>query len=126
MQDQILESQQMYNGQSNLKKAGVTVDYTREQVEELLKCNDDILYFIENFVKIIDLDNGLVPFKPFEFQKKIISTMKDSRNTIVVSSRQSGKCVTGNTLIEVKNRKTGKAEIISFDEFDEICKNADI
>ena len=51
-----------YLGNPNLKKSGVQSEFTKEQVEEFAKCSGDPLYFIKNYVKIVSLDEGLVPF----------------------------------------------------------------
>jgi len=59
-----------YNGNSLVKKAGVQHEFTPEQVQELVKCSNDIVYFVSNYCKIITLDEGLQLFKPFEFQER--------------------------------------------------------
>ena len=52
-----------YLGNPNLKKANVTVEFTKEQIQEYQKCMDDPIYFIENYMQIVSLDEGLVPRK---------------------------------------------------------------
>ena len=37
-----------YLGNINLKPAGVNIEFTEEQVQEYLKCQQDPLYFIKN------------------------------------------------------------------------------
>ena len=59
-----------YLGNINLKAAGVQTEFTKEQIEEYAKCVADPMYFIENFVKIVSLDEGLVQFEPYDYQKK--------------------------------------------------------
>ena len=39
----------VYNSNANLKAANVPIQYTKEQVEEFLKCSKDPVYFIQNF-----------------------------------------------------------------------------
>ncbi len=51
-----------YLGNDNLKRIGVELQYTEEQVKEILKCSEDPLYFVKNYVKIVNVDKGLVPF----------------------------------------------------------------
>jgi hypothetical protein len=51
-----------YLGNTLIKKAGVEVKYTKKQLGEYVKCSSDPCYFIENYTKIISLDEGLVPF----------------------------------------------------------------
>ena len=37
-----------YLGNSNLKASGVPLNFTKDEIEEYLKCADDPIYFIEN------------------------------------------------------------------------------
>jgi RNA recognition motif-containing protein len=71
-----------YLGNINLKAAGVETEFTKEQIEEYAKCVGDPMYFIENFVKIVSLDDGLVQFEPYEYQKKMIHSMHNDRFVI--------------------------------------------
>ena len=45
-------------------------------------------------MKIVSLDEGLVPFKMYDFQKHIVRTIHDNRFTICKLPRQSGKSTT--------------------------------
>jgi hypothetical protein len=59
-----------YNGNSNLKPIGFEMQYTTEQVKELMKCRDDPIYFIENYCYIVSLDRGLILFSLYDSRKK--------------------------------------------------------
>ena len=80
-----------YLGNPNLKPVGSPIEFTPEQVEEYIKCEKDPLYFIENYVKIVTIDEGLQPFRPWDFQQELIQNMHDNRFVIVKYPRQSGK-----------------------------------
>ena len=83
-----------YLGNPNLKKINTPVEFTQEQIVEYQKCAEDPLYFMEKYVKIVSLDEGLVPFKMYDFQKKIVKTIHENRFTICKLPRQSGKSTT--------------------------------
>ena len=83
-----------YLGNPNLKKVNTPVEFTKEQIVEFQKCEKDPLYFMENYMKIVSLDEGLVPFKMYDFQKHIVRTIHDNRFTICKLPRQSGKSTT--------------------------------
>ena len=83
-----------YLGNPNLKKANVPVEFTKEQIQEYQKCMDDPVYFIQEYMKIVSLDEGLVPFKMYDFQKHMVQTFHDNRFTICKLPRQSGKSTT--------------------------------
>lgn len=87
-------SDSTYLGNANLKSAGVPVQFTEEQVQEYLKCSQNPLYFIKNYVKIISLDEGLVPFKTWQYQENMINTIHNNRFVIAKLPRQSGKSTT--------------------------------
>ena len=71
-----------YLGNPNLKKANVPIGFTEEQVTEFLKCSEDPSYFIESYVKIVNVDKGLVPFAMYDFQEKMVKTFDESRFSI--------------------------------------------
>jgi len=83
-----------YLGNPNLKKINTPVEYTQEQIVEYQKCSENPLYFMEKYIRIVSLDEGLVPFKMYNFQKKIVQTIHDNRFTICKLPRQSGKSTT--------------------------------
>lgn len=83
-----------YNGNSNIKADGVEQSFTKEEVQEYIRCSKDVAYFCEKYVKVISLDEGLVPFKLRGYQEKMVNHFSDNRFNIVLACRQSGKSVT--------------------------------
>ena len=61
-----------YLGNPNLKRSNVPLEYTKEQIEEYIKCANDCEYFIETYMQIVHIDHGLVPFRLYTFQQKMI------------------------------------------------------
>lgn len=90
-----------YNGNTNIKKAGIPQQYTKEEIEEYVKCSQDVLYFIENYATIVTLDHGKQKFKLRDYQKRMIETYNDNRFCITVTSRQIGKCALDSTVISI-------------------------
>ena len=76
-----------------IKRANSQHEYTQEQVKEILKCSEDPIYFIKNYIKIVHLDRGLVNFEMYPFQEKIVKTIQDNRFVICKIPRQSGKTI---------------------------------
>ena len=89
-----MSNSEIYLGNPNLKKANTKTEFTKEQIEELQKCMNEPIYFLENYVKIVTLDKGLVPFELYNFQKQMVQTFHDNRFTICKLPRQSGKSTT--------------------------------
>ena len=88
-----------YLSNPNLKRAHVPIGFTSEQVEEVIKCSQDVVYFIKNYVKIINLDEGLVPFDMYPFQEDMANTISDNRFTVIKTCRQAGKTTTAAAVI---------------------------
>ena len=84
----------VYLGNPNLKKAGTTIQFTKKQIDEWIKCKNDPIYFAMNYIKIISLYEGLVPFEMYDFQKKILSDFHETRFNIAKLPRQTGKSTT--------------------------------
>jgi hypothetical protein len=83
-----------YLGNVHLKAAGVTLQFTEEQIQEYLKCAADPIYFIESYCKIVTLDHGLQPFKLYDCQKKKVNIIHENRKVILMEGRQQGKTTT--------------------------------
>jgi hypothetical protein len=89
-----MATDQIYLGNPLLKKANVKQDFTKEQIAEYVKCAHDPIYFTKNYVKIVSLDEGLVPFKMWDFQEELIKKFHRSRFNIAKLPRQTGKSTT--------------------------------
>jgi|TARA_R100001460_G_scaffold14138_10_gene31844 hypothetical protein len=87
-------SDNVYLGNPNLKKANTSIEFTQDQVLEFVRCKEDPVYFAKRYVKIVSLDEGLVPFKPYHFQEKLINNFHENRFNICKMPRQTGKSTT--------------------------------
>ena len=83
-----------YLGNPKLKSANVPVEFTEEQLAEYIRCQEDPVYFIKKYVKIIHVDKGLVDFDLYSFQEKMVETFHSNRFVICKMPRQSGKSTT--------------------------------
>ena len=87
-------SNENYLGNPNLFKAHTKKEYTEHEIREIAKCMDDPIYFIKTYIKIVNIDEGLVPFDMYKFQEKMVQTFHDNRFSICKLPRQSGKSTT--------------------------------
>jgi hypothetical protein len=83
-----------YLGNARLKRTGIELSYTQEQIEELIRCEADPVYFIKKYVKIVNVDRGLIPFDMWDFQEDMVRTFHENRFTIAKMPRQVGKTTT--------------------------------
>lgn len=86
----------MFAGNPNLRAAGDKIELSLEQLEEYIKCKEDILYFADNYYTVKGVDDGNVLFKPREYQRKILKALAEppdpkKKNFILLAPRQTGK-----------------------------------
>lgn len=96
---QDIEDYRSYLGNVNLKRKGVTIEWTEEMVQEFVKCAKDPIYFAEKYIQIVHVDHGLIPIVCYDYQKEIIEKTTNNRRVCVVTSRQAGKTTTAVCLI---------------------------
>ena len=82
-----------YNGNSLVKRDGVTHNFTKDEITEYQKCMVDPVYFAKTYVKVINLDKGLVPFDLYPYQEKMFEHFNNNRFSVVLACRQSGKSI---------------------------------
>jgi hypothetical protein len=83
-----------YLGNSNLREVGRVHNYTKAEIDEIVKCSEDPIYFIKTYVKVIQLGKGMVPFELYDFQEKLVTLVNENRFVIGKMARQSGKSTT--------------------------------
>jgi len=83
-----------YNGNINLKRENQAIEWTPDLVQEYIKCSQDVIYFTETYMKIINVDEGLVNFKLYPYQKHMLLSFANNRFNIVTTARQAGKSTT--------------------------------
>lgn len=104
-----------YLGNPLLKGGNIKIEFTKEQLEEYIKCSQDPVYFMENHMKIVTLDQGLVTITLYDFQKEIVRSVHDNRFTICKIPRQSGKttCLIGEIVHQVLFNQNYKVAILA-------------
>ena len=110
-----------------IKKANAKQRYTKEQIAELRKCSatneDGHYYFMENFGHLKHTSRGRVLFKAFDYQRRLIDNYHNYRFSINMLGRQMGKCVSGDSTITVRNKRTGEVKEVSFEDFFDTVNN---
>ena len=86
-----MSTSDVYLGNPNLKKANIAQEFSPDEVQEYLKCADDPVHFILNYIKIVSLDDGVIPFTMYDFQVDMVKSFHDNRFNIAKLPRQSGK-----------------------------------
>ena len=89
----MLKQKESYLGNPNVKRDGVLQQWTPDLLQEYKKCMDSPVYFVENYVKVISLDDGMVPFVLYPYQKDMFKQFQENRFNVVLACRQSGKSI---------------------------------
>ena len=98
--------------ESQIKRAFKEMEYTPENIMELKRCMDDPIYFIEKYVKVQHPTKGVVPMELYEYQKEMIDSIHNNKDSVILASRQLGKCFSPNTSVEVIEPPKGLKKII--------------
>ena len=89
----MLKQKESYLGNPNVKRDGVLQQWTPDLLQEYKKCMNNPIYFVENYVKVISLDDGMVPFVLYPYQRRMFEQFQENRFSIVLACRQSGKSI---------------------------------
>jgi len=85
------KNNQGYRNNSKLKPPGIELQYTKEQLDEYIKCANDPVYFCNKYIKVKTLDKGIMPFELYDYQQKFVDSIHKNRFVISKWPRQSGK-----------------------------------
>lgn len=92
------------DGQVGLKRAGLSFEYTDEEIEELTKCVSDPIYFTNNFGYCLHGSKGYLPITLRDYQEEMLNSYFNNRFTICMASRQCGKCSIDSELYLQQNK----------------------
>lgn len=82
-----------YENNTKLLKGDLVFQRTREEIEEWLKCKNDILYFVEKYCKLMTPE-GIKNVKLRDYQRRYLQHLIDNRLSIYLACRQCGKTTT--------------------------------
>jgi hypothetical protein len=80
-----------YLGNDRIPGPDYVHQYTQAEVEEFAKCAADPVYFVANYMKIVNVDKGLMNIDLYDFQEEMIRSYHNNRFNITMCSRQVGK-----------------------------------
>ena len=83
-----------YQGNPNLPREDYVHAFTQHEIDEYIKCANDPVYFATQYIKIVNVDRGLMPFEMWDFQRDMLTTFHENRFSICKLPRQVGKTTT--------------------------------
>lgn len=96
-----------WSGEVGVRKAGLTFSFTEEELDEYWKCAVDIHHFAENYCKIKTEDGSVKNIRLRDYQKDILDLYDENRFSILMASRQVGKCFSFRTNVLCRYYKDG-------------------
>lgn len=90
----ILTTNHAFLNNQKIKKAGIEMSFTKHQAVEYAKCQMDPVYFAKKYMKIVHVDEGLIPFDMYDYQQTMVRNLHANRFNIILAARQSGKSTT--------------------------------
>lgn len=84
---------------SDYRRANVPFVYTKDEIAEIYKCKNDIIYYAETYCYIMTGTSGYKKVKLFPYQKKMLKNYMQNRFNVVLTSRQMGKTVTASIFL---------------------------
>lgn len=97
-------------------------EWSKEQLQEYVKCAKSVEYFALNYVKAIHPVKGVIPLEFRPYQMELLKLLRDNKKVIGLQPRQSGKCVFSDTIIKIKNKKTNEIQEVTIEKFMEMCQ----
>ena len=82
-----------YENNTKLLKGDLVFDRTEDEIEEWLRCKNDIIYFVEKYCQLMTPE-GIKNVKLRDYQKKYLKHLIDNRLSIYLACRQCGKTTT--------------------------------
>lgn len=122
IEDIQLKEGDAYLSNPNLKRANTPIQFTEDQVIEFLTCKEDPVYFAKKYIKIVNVDEGLIGFDMWPFQEKLVNNFHKHRFNICKMPRQVGKCFSINTIVKVRHKITGEIVKLTVGELYEKIK----
>lgn len=117
---------QSYNGNEFIKRSGVPIQWTATDLEEYIKCKQDVVYFATKYCKVIHPDLGVTLYQPREYQTELMHAMQNNRFVAASFGRQTGKTETigiyllhmalfnkAKRILIASNQKDGAVEVLT-------------
>ena len=119
----VVAEEEYYLNNPNLPTVNSGYEYTPEMVKAIKRCKEDIIYFAENFFTITDLSEGKRKHIPLrKHQTKFLESMMNEKRLLLLTCRQSGKCIYNDSKVRVKFKPLGLSFNIKVGTFFKLMK----
>jgi len=103
-----------FKNEAGVRRAGLTFMMTEDEIQEYIRCKLDIQYFAEKYCRIKTEDGTVQNIKLRDYQRDILDLYTKNRFSILCGSRQIGKCIEFNSLVELENGEIYRIGILYY------------
>jgi hypothetical protein len=103
-----------FENQVGVRRTGITFAWTDEEIQEWVKCAKDIYYFAEKYCKVKTEEGNISHITLRDYQYDILDLYTKNRFSILMGSRQIGKCVTFNTEVVLESGEKVRIGILYY------------
>ena len=100
-----------------VRKANIPFAMDDNEIKEYMKAKLSVHYFAQKYCQIKREDGSIGPMTLRDYQKDIIDLYTENRFSILMASRQTGKCNSFSTKLLVLDEETKEVYEIPFYEF---------
>ena len=86
------------DGMIGIRKPELLFEYTPEEIQEVTKCAQDIIYFANNYCYCMQGGKGYQPLTLRDYQENMLREYSKNRFNCTLAARQIGKCSFGVSL----------------------------
>lgn len=84
---------------TSCRKANVNYKMTLEETKEYIRASKSVIYFAQKYCKVKNEESKveLIPLRDYQYD--VLNMFANNNRNILMASRQTGKCVTGDTIV---------------------------
>lgn len=113
---ELLHGSPFHEGDTDFKAENVVYEYSDAEMQEIARCASDVVYFANNYcVAMTDYGIKKITLRPY--QEDVLRSFQNNRFNVFLASRQIGKTLSSQTVIEISNKSSNLSQKITFFEF---------
>lgn len=96
-----------HKGNFSLRGSNIKIGYTKEMIQEIHKCRESIIYFVNNYVQATT-QKGYKHITLYKYQKEILRDFEENYKVVLMMPRQMSKCIFKDTKLSLNNSITSE------------------
>ena len=114
--NEIIGRTPFHEGNPEWRTADIVYDYSEEEMREIARCASDVVYFANKYCMAMT-DYGIQKITLRTYQEEVLKSFQSNRFNVFLASRQIGKTLLSQTIIEILNKSSNKSQKITYYKF---------